>query len=286
MFNDNPIGESSLTRRAIGGMAKVSRSSTKNPSWGLLDRRVGKLAREVSASTRGGLFVCRALQDDQALFMNAPVQSSGVKTKNITSGLVFGWLFGIIFVIMGLTNLGDNTTSGILFLIAALLILPPINKLLKEKVHISLSRGLRIIIVGILLVVGFSFVGSHAVKEAETNAVANASTPKPGPKPVIRVTADQIMSDYTANEVSADAKYKGNLVEVSGTVESIGKDIVDTAYIALHTGGQYSISVVQCMFPKTAESALAEVSKGERITLQGQVSGKLGNVILRSCKII
>lgn len=217
--------------------------------------------------------------------MNTPVQSNEVKTKNITSGLVFGWLFGVIFVIMGLTNLGSNTASGILFLIAALLILPPINKLLKEKAHISIAKSLRVIIVGILLIVGFSFVGSDAVKEAETSTVAKTSTPAPEPKPTIKVTADQLMSDYKANEVSADVKYKNNLIEVSGVVESIGKDILDTPYISLKTGGQYSITVVQCMFPKSAESALANVSKDERITLSGEVSGKLVNIILKNCQI-
>ena len=32
-------------------------SRIKNPSWGRVIRRIGKLVREISVSTRGGLFV-------------------------------------------------------------------------------------------------------------------------------------------------------------------------------------------------------------------------------------
>jgi len=104
-------------------------------------------------------------------------------------------------------------------------------------------------------------------------------------QPTIVVTADKLMSDYTANEVAADAKYKNNTVQVSGIVDSIGKDILDTPYISLKTGGQYSFTVVQCMFAKSDESALATVSKGQSMTLIGQVTGKLSNVILNGCRI-
>ncbi|HVU06637.1 MAG TPA: hypothetical protein VHE10_02520 [Candidatus Paceibacterota bacterium] len=214
-------------------------------------------------------------------------QSSEVKTKNITFGLVFGWILGVIFVILGITNIAIHPVSGILFILTALIALPPMNKLLRDKAHVNLSKGLRVIIVLILMISGFAFIGSSAVKEAETNTVADASNtaPAPTPVPTIKISADKIMDDYTANEVAADAKYKNNVVSVTGIVDSIGKDIVDTPYIALKTGGQYSISVVQCMFPRSAESILANISKGEYMTLQGKVTGKLGNIILSGCSI-
>ncbi|MDP1625314.1 MAG: hypothetical protein Q8L64_06160 [bacterium] len=218
--------------------------------------------------------------------MNTPVQSPEVKTNNITLSSVFAWLFGIIFIILGLTNIGKWPVSGILFFIVAALCLPPVTKLLKERANLTFSKGVKILVVLIVMVIGFSLVGSKAAKQVETKAVVEAVAPVPEPVPTIKVTADQLMNEYNANEISAEAKYKGKVIQVSGTVESIGKDIVGSAYIALRTGGEYSISSVQCMFPKSAESALAQVSKEERIVLEGQVSGKLGNVIVRSCKII
>lgn len=43
----------------LGGMVKVREAElgTENPSWGCLTRRIGKLVRVASATTRGGLCV-------------------------------------------------------------------------------------------------------------------------------------------------------------------------------------------------------------------------------------
>lgn len=43
---------------------------------------------------------------------------------------------------------------------------------------------------------------------------------------------------------------------------------------------------VQCMFSKSDEVELAAVAKGQKITLRGEVSGKLGNIIVKSCEIV
>ena len=208
--------------------------------------------------------------------------SSEVKTKNITFGLVFAWLFGIVVGIAGIVTLFTNIIIGILYLIAAVIILPPTYRVIKNKLHVSLSKGLRAAIVIIIFII----IGSLIVQSSGSQTTTTSSNTVTAPvQSSIKVTANQLMSDYTANEVSADAKYKNNLVQVSGIVDSIGKDIIDTPYITLKAGSEYSISVVQCMFAKSDESALATVSKGEQMTLVGQVTGKLGNVILNGCKI-
>ncbi len=116
---------------------------------------------------------------------------------------------------------------------------------------------------------------------AKTPVKEAASTEQP-----IVVTATKLLADYKANEVAADATYKTKLIEVKGTVSTIGKDILDAPYIALTNGEPYSIESVQCMFAKTDEPQLATVTKGQSITLQGRVSGKLGNVLVRECKIV
>lgn len=141
----------------------------------------------------------------------------------------------------------------------------------------------------VYIILFFIIIGALGDKGSQTSSSSsntpNATVVQTPVQPTIKVTADQIMSDYTANEVSADAKYKNNEVQVSGIVDTIGKDILDTPYIALKAGGEYSFSTVQCMFSKSDESALASVSKGQRIVLVGQVTGKLGNVILNGCRI-
>lgn len=100
--------------------------------------------------------------------------------------------------------------------------------------------------------------------------------------PAQKVTAETLMRDYQANEVAADSKYKGQIVEVSGIVDTIGKDILDNPYVSFKTNEV--IFTIQCMFDKSQAEQLAGLSKGQKLTVQGKVSGKLGNIILRECK--
>lgn len=100
----------------------------------------------------------------------------------------------------------------------------------------------------------------------------------------IKVTALKLSADYKANEVAADQQYKNQLVEITGTIENIGKDILDTPYISL--AGDDIIFGIQCMFNKSDASKLVNLSKNQKITLTGKVSGKLGNVLVKDCQIV
>ncbi|HEX8919916.1 MAG TPA: hypothetical protein VF766_00470 [Pyrinomonadaceae bacterium] len=120
-----------------------------------------------------------------------------------------------------------------------------------------------------------------AASQSSTAPVSsNATTNVPAPIPV---TATALYQDYEANEVAADEKYKGKTLAVSGTVDSIGKDITDTMYVTLNSGKQYSITNVQCMFDDEHKNALSRLSKGQKITIKGRCDGKLGNVFLKDC---
>jgi hypothetical protein len=98
-------------------------------------------------------------------------------------------------------------------------------------------------------------------------------------QPAIKVTAIDLFRAYKDNEVAADERYKGKILEVSGAVDNIGKDIMDTPYVTLDTGDV--ISTVQCMFGDEHKAELASLKKGDRVTIKGECQGKLGNVLLR-----
>jgi len=85
------------------------------------------------------------------------------------------------------------------------------------------------------------------------------------------------------NTVAADEKYKGKTIEVSGTISSIGKDILDTMYVSLKTGD--IIGSVQCMLEDSELEKAASLTQGQQITLTGEKPDYLMNVILRNCKI-
>lgn len=96
-------------------------------------------------------------------------------------------------------------------------------------------------------------------------------------------SAATLYSAYEENEVAADAKYKGQILEISGTISNIGKDIMNEPYVALKTG--HVLGEVQCMFSKSDSNQLASLRKGQKITVKGKCGGKMMNVILRNCVI-
>ena len=217
--------------------------------------------------------------------MDTNNKSSEVKTKNITFGLVFAWFFGIVVGIPAIVMLFTKTLVGILLLISALVVFPPTYNLIKDKLHFTISKGLKIAIVIVLFIIAEVVTGNSGSPVKTATSAKSQPTQQAQPS-AINVSAAQLFSDYSANQVAADAKYKNNLVEVTGIVGNIGKDILDNPYILLTDGQEYSLTGVQCSFSQSDNSQLATVSKGQQITLRGNVSGLMMNVEVSGCQIV
>lgn len=99
-----------------------------------------------------------------------------------------------------------------------------------------------------------------------------------------KITATQLYAAYDQNAIAADAAYKDKTLEVSGTIGTIGKDILDDMYVALNTSN--IIGSVQCMLKDSEFSKAVNLREGQQITVVGRNSGKLVNIILRDCTIL
>lgn len=97
------------------------------------------------------------------------------------------------------------------------------------------------------------------------------------------ITASDLAQEYKDNEVSADEKFKGKKVAVSGTIASIGKDVLDNPYISFT--GEF-LQNVTCYFSDENNKIISQLSKGQKITIIGECRGlTLTNVIIQDCKI-
>ena len=130
----------------------------------------------------------------------------------------------------------------------------------------------------------FMIVGSLAPSET-TSTSGQPTIVSDLKEPEYVVTASTLNSEYSANEVAADAKYKGKFVRVTGVVDTIGKDIVDSMYVTLSTGELFVN--VQCMLEDSEFEKAATLSKGSSVSLVGKVNGSsLGlGVLIRKCVI-
>ena len=116
-----------------------------------------------------------------------------------------------------------------------------------------------------------------------TNPATETETAQPQ-TPSYEVSAKQLATDYEANEVKADIKYKGQFFIVTGTIKRIDKSFTDKVYIVLDDGRW--LGGIYCNFSKDEESSVARLSKGQYVKVGGEVRGKsVGSVSLDRCRL-
>ena len=120
------------------------------------------------------------------------------------------------------------------------------------------------------------------------------SKPAPGPAapsgPDVKVKADDLLKEYAANAIAADAKYKGKVVQVTGKFSSAQKMVI-VGYVVQVVGdeaGELNSSFIQCTLQEGADADLAKFQAGQPITMQGTCDGTPlpGQVKLSKCIVV
>jgi hypothetical protein len=101
-------------------------------------------------------------------------------------------------------------------------------------------------------------------------------------RPAFVITSTELQKEFEDNETSASARYINKIIEVSGTIASIAPADSTHTNIALKTGSD--ISAVICTFHMIGENS--KLSAGEEITVRGECSGFLMDVLLNNCAIV
>lgn len=217
------------------------------------------------------------------------------KVKNLTLKSVLAWIFGGLLVLAGVGLFTDSILGGVAVILAGAILLPPTLSLIQKKLNVNLSGGLRAVIVIILFAIAGSTLNSSEVSKvssedsetiAESDAVSTTQVnEEPKAEPAIEVTAIALVAEFKENAVAAEQKYGEKRIRVTGVVNSVDKDILDTPYVAL-SGDQYGINNVQCMFPKDRAGDLVSFKKDTRATVEGVFSSNLINVLLKDCTVV
>lgn len=136
-------------------------------------------------------------------------------------------------------------------------------------------------VIGILVVLAIigSIVGPPAPSGTPASAVADGRTTGDP------VTVEEILAAYDANGVAAEARFKDRWLRISGRIDDIGTDVLNTPYVTMKRPND--LFGVQAMFQRNKDEALVGAfSKGQSLTLTCKHSGKLGSVILRECTVV
>jgi len=218
------------------------------------------------------------------------MEQENKKVKKVTLGFILSWILGVLSVVGGLATIFKSPVAGILYLLLAFILLPPANKLVEKKLKFSISGGLKFILFIVLSAIIIanlegSDVGTKPLSEID-NSPANVQQ-EINEQPVqiqketsIKVSAEDLYQEYKDNSVAAGQKYKGKQVEVTGSIDDFGTDIMGRPYIT------FGFLETQAVFNKSYASQLAELKKGQEIIVQCKASGSpLGYPILESCSI-
>jgi hypothetical protein len=101
-------------------------------------------------------------------------------------------------------------------------------------------------------------------------------------KPDFVITSTFLQKEFENNETAASAKYINKILEISGTITSIKPSDNNIISITLATGSD--VSSVICTFPAITDPL--KLKTGEEITLRGECSGFLLDVLLNNCTLI
>lgn len=135
----------------------------------------------------------------------------------------------------------------------------------------------------VLALVGLTILGAivGGKKEGTTASTAPPVHTTP-PEPPLHVSASQLFRDYQDNEVSADQKYKGKRLAVTGTVQSIDKDMFDNIVVRLRTPNEFMGAMAS--LDEKHETLAASLRKGEKVAWICKGGGLVvGSPVLRDC---
>lgn len=84
--------------------------------------------------------------------MSEEQNNQNTEQKKSSLGPILGWIFGVLFAISGISFLFSQPLTGLLLLILAAVVLPPVYKAIVDKFNLSVPKGAKAIVVVVLLV--------------------------------------------------------------------------------------------------------------------------------------
>jgi hypothetical protein len=181
------------------------------------------------------------------------------------NGLILAVVGFIVSVSGGRSTVGMSVAGGIICLIA---IIVPV-----------------VVTGGSLALLGKA--AEEAAKEAEKRqAELNARlATQPATAPAAVDPAD-LLQAYADDPSAADDEYKGQLVELSGTIADVGGDPSGQRYLTFAPDGG-GTRRVQCFFPPDEARPRFSMRKGESVRIRGRCEGLSGDfVLVKDCEVL
>ncbi|MFZ0281503.1 MAG: hypothetical protein WAL29_07625 [Bacteroidales bacterium] len=101
-------------------------------------------------------------------------------------------------------------------------------------------------------------------------------------EPDFRIAAIDLQKAFEKDETAANTTYLNKIIEVTGTIETIKPGEETAVSISLKT--ENPLSAVICTFQKKPD--ISELTPGGQVTIRGECSGILMDILLNNCVIV
>lgn len=102
-------------------------------------------------------------------------------------------------------------------------------------------------------------------------------------KPELEVEAEQIFADFAENEESANQKYLGKVIRISGNVLDV--NINTSEYSTVYLDANDVMGSLSCQLEKGEETKAEKLNAGQKIAIKGKCTGFAMDVVLTQCII-
>jgi hypothetical protein len=117
-----------------------------------------------------------------------------------------------------------------------------------------------------LLVIGF-FLSNLSNTPPAPKSAASSTTEVPA-KTVMNGTAQEFFDAYERNEVETDLRLRGKIIQISGIVQSVDKDVFDSMLVRLQTKNQFMAATVKPI--KQDVGKIAALRRGQAVSFRCQ----------------
>ncbi|MBI2631986.1 hypothetical protein HYW75_03210 [Candidatus Pacearchaeota archaeon] len=201
------------------------------------------------------------------------------EVKKITFGGVVSWIFGVFCILSVIGSFAlSSYVAGIIWLIMALIVLPPTNRFYREKFNFELSKGIKIsiVIVGLILVA----MTTNTDEMTKTESSFTYTPTKSNEVTIVSKSFEDfaIICDTEATNLQKQdlfkRKFKDQYVEWSGEISSISEG---NKVQVKHCPNTWTSDIIITM-KSDQRDQLLQFREGDIITYRAKLT-RLGDIL-------
>lgn len=127
--------------------------------------------------------------------------------------------------------------------------------------------------------------GSGNAVAADTNSATQQASSESLTAEAVNIDYKTLYKDYEDNAISADKKYRGKKLVLTGAIANIDRDIGQNPYITFNLD-EYGAQSIKMSFDD--DDTVAALKKGQKVTVVGTCGGTFAStiVVLNDCAIV